>query len=117
MAPAVLKTGFTEKAGSVFAGAVQRDGKILYSIVLDSSTEAQRFTDATTLDDWVYDNTIDYPLVHSGGNHCLPTSSGTTATGSCCCQHKSFWVDGQNLQGATLSDPTASVRCFHSMEI
>lgn len=33
-----VKTGFTEKAGECFAGAVQRDGKILYSIVLGSST-------------------------------------------------------------------------------
>mgnify|MGYP002769907638 FL=1 len=75
-----VKTGFTEKAGECFAGAVQREGKILYAIVLDSSSETQRFTDATTLDDWVYNNTIDYPLVHSDETTTYTTSTGTTAT-------------------------------------
>ena len=106
-----VKTGFTEKAGECFAGAVQRDGKILYSIVLGSSTEAQRFTDATTLDDWVYDNTIDYPLVHSNETATYTTNKGTTATVPVVANvSHSGWMDKTFM--ATLSDPTASVKVF-----
>lgn len=60
-----IKTGYTELAGSCFAGAVERNGEILYAIVLDSSDDVARFTDCTTLTDWVYNNTIQYPLAHS----------------------------------------------------
>lgn len=106
-----IKTGFTEKAGECFAGAVQRNGKRLYSIVLDSSTESQRFTDATTLDDWVYNNTIDYPLVHSAETTSYTTTTGSTATVPVVANvSHSGWMD--KTFKATLEDPTASVKVF-----
>jgi D-alanyl-D-alanine carboxypeptidase (penicillin-binding protein 5/6) len=60
-----IKTGFTDKAGACFAGACNRDGKDLYAIVLDSSDEAQRFTDAETLWDWVYNHMVNYTLCNT----------------------------------------------------
>ena len=79
--------------------------------MLGSSTEAQRFTDATTLDDWVYDNTIDYPLVHSNETATYTTNKGTTATVPVVANvSHSGWMD--KTFKATLSDPTASVKVF-----
>ncbi|MCH4184606.1 MAG: D-alanyl-D-alanine carboxypeptidase [Eggerthellaceae bacterium] len=60
-----VKTGFTDLAGPSFAGACSRDGKDLYAIVIHSSGEEQRFTDAETLYDWVYDHQMDYQLIHT----------------------------------------------------
>ena len=106
-----IKTGYTEKAGECFAGAVMRNGKRLYAIVLGSSTEAQRFTDATTLDDWVYGNTIDYPLVHSSETTTYTTSTGTSATVPVVANvSHSGWMD--KTFKATLADPTAAVKVF-----
>lgn len=106
-----IKTGYTEKAGECFAGAVQRNGKMLYAIVLGSSSESQRFTDATTLDDWVYGNTIDYPLVHSSETTSYTTTTGSTATVPVVANvSHSGWMD--KTFKATLADPTASVKVF-----
>ncbi len=105
-----IKTGYTSLAGASFAGACTRDGKTLYAIVLNSTSEEQRFTDATTLYDWVFEHLIDYQLANSS----------ETAT---------MVVDGQSVQvpvvaevahagwinvtvKATLSDPDASVEVF-----
>lgn len=105
-----IKTGFTDKAGECFAGAVERDGVRLYAIVLDSTSEAQRFTDAQTLDDWVFDNTIDYPLVTSdetvsyeqdGQTHTVPVVANVPHSG---------WID--KTFKATLADPDATVEVF-----
>ncbi len=60
-----IKTGFTELAGASFAGACEREGEYLYAIVLHSTSEDQRFKDAETLYNWVYDNRISYTLAHS----------------------------------------------------
>ena len=60
-----IKTGLTDRAGPSFAGACTRDGRTLFAIVINSTSEAQRFEDATTLYDWVFEHVIDYPLAHS----------------------------------------------------
>ena len=60
-----VKTGYTEKAGACFAGAVSKDGEELYAIVLDSSSESQRFFDADELCEWVFDHKQTYQLAHS----------------------------------------------------
>ena len=60
-----IKTGFTKLAGSCFAGACERDGEYLYAIILDSSSNDQRFVDAKALYEWVYDNRIEYRFVQS----------------------------------------------------
>jgi D-alanyl-D-alanine carboxypeptidase (penicillin-binding protein 5/6) len=60
-----IKTGFTDKAGPCFAGACERDGLMLYVIVLNSSSETARFTDCETLIEWVFDNMQAYQLANS----------------------------------------------------
>ncbi len=106
-----IKTGFTDKAGECFAGAVERNGKTLYAIVLDSSTETQRFTDAKTLDDWVYNNTIDYPLIHSSETSSYQDSKGNTVTVPVVANvSHTGWMD--KTFKATLKDPDATVSVF-----
>lgn len=60
-----IKTGFTDKAGQCFAGAFMRDGRYMYAIVLDSTTNEQRFDDAQSLYEWERASETDYPLAHS----------------------------------------------------
>lgn len=105
-----IKTGYTEKAGYCFAGAVQRDGETLYAIVLNSTSETQRFTDASTLDDWVYDNTIDYPLATSDET-CEYSVDGTTQSVPVVAYvAHGGWID--KTFKATLADPDATVEVF-----
>lgn len=105
-----IKTGFTEKAGECFAGAVERDGKTLYAIVLDSTTEAQRFTDAQTLDDWVFDNTIAYPLVTSSESTSYEQDGQTKTVPVVANVPHSGWID--KTFKATIADPQATVEVF-----
>lgn len=106
-----VKTGFTEKAGQCFAGAVERDGETLYAVVLNSNSEQQRFTDATTLDDWVFDNTIAYALAHSPETTSMTTTDGqTTEVPVVAYVSHSGWID--KTFKATFADPKASVEVF-----
>lgn len=105
-----IKTGFTEKAGECFAGAVERNGKTLYSIVLDSNSEAQRFTDSQTLDDWVFQNSIDYPLATSAETVSYTTDSGTVDAPVVAYVAHTGWMD--KTFKATIADPTATVNVF-----
>lgn len=106
-----VKTGFTEKAGQCFAGAVQRDGKTLYAVVLNSNSEQQRFTDATTLDDWVFNNIISYTLAHSPESTTYSSEDGTTTEVPVVAYvSHSGWID--KTFKATFSDPNAAVDVF-----
>lgn len=106
-----IKTGFTDSAGACFAGASNRNGTMLYAIVLHSDTETQRFTDAQTLFDWVYDNTVSYPLVHSSKETTYQKSDGSTSTVPVVAQvsHKG-WVN--STFSATFADPDQTVNVF-----
>lgn len=106
-----IKTGYTDKAGECFAGAVERNGKTLYAIVLGSSTESQRFVDAKTLDEWVFSNTIDYSLVHSSETSSYQDSKGNTVTVPVVANvSHTGWLD--KTFKATLKDPDATVNVF-----
>lgn len=106
-----VKTGYTEKAGQCFAGAVERDGQRLYAVVLNSNSEQQRFTDATTLDDWVFDNTIDYALAHSSETVSYTSSDGQTFNAPVVAYvSHSGWID--KTFKATFADPNATVEVF-----
>lgn len=59
-----VKTGYTKKAGACYAGSNKRNGTEYYVVVMKSSDEAQRFTDAETIWDWVYRNKKDYQLIN-----------------------------------------------------
>ena len=102
-----IKTGFTDSAGECFAGAVKKNGVTLYSVVLHSATEKSRFTDTSTLWDWVFDHRIDYALaqtsqttVDQNGNE-VPLVAAVP---------DGAWTD--KTVKATLADPTASVKVF-----
>lgn len=106
-----VKTGYTEKAGECFAGAVERDGCTIYAIVLNSNSETQRFTDAQTLDDWVFDNTIDYLLAHSSETTSYSVDGEeTTEVPVVAYVSHSGWID--KTFKATFADPDASVEVF-----
>lgn len=60
-----IKTGFTNEAGACFAGACNRGDGYLFAIVLKSPTEAQRFTDAKALFEWVYSSEREYGFAHT----------------------------------------------------
>jgi D-alanyl-D-alanine carboxypeptidase (penicillin-binding protein 5/6) len=47
-----IKTGFTDKAGYSVLSAAQRDGLMLYAVVLGTGSELQRFREARELLDW-----------------------------------------------------------------
>lgn len=105
-----IKTGFTDLAGYSFAGACNRGAGDLYAIVIGASGDLQRFEDASTLFDWVYENTVAYPLAHTsvstqadigGSSREVPVVARVALTD---------WVD--KTVDATLSDPDASIDVF-----
>lgn len=59
-----VKTGYTQKAGACYAGANDHNGKEYYVVIMNSSSEEQRFTDATIVWDWIYANETDYKLIN-----------------------------------------------------
>lgn len=102
-----IKTGFTDSAGNCFAGACVRDGVELYSVVLNSADEFQRFTDTEELWNWVYDHMIDFPLcstprtaVNQAGEEVPLVADVANET----------WIE-QTVQ-ATFADPNATARIF-----
>lgn len=105
-----IKTGKTDLAGPCFAGACARDGRMLYSIVLDSSSEYQRFQDTKTLWNWVFDNEVEVALANTDEyvqSH-IPGLGGEVpviADVSCV-----DWIDKQ--VPATLDHPEESVQVF-----
>ncbi len=60
-----VKTGVTDLAGPSFMGAANKDGLELYSIVLGSTDEYQRFADTKTLFTWAYDHVHDLALAQT----------------------------------------------------
>lgn len=60
-----IKTGVTDAAGPSFMGASSKDGRELYSVVLGSSSEYQRFEDTKALMEWAYDHCIELALAQS----------------------------------------------------
>lgn len=105
-----IKTGFTEQAGPCFAGAAQRDGQELYAVVLDSTSESQRFTDAETLFDWVWDNLVDYQLANSDETASMTVDGQTSEVPVVARVAHEDWPD--RTVNVTFADPAASVEVF-----
>lgn len=101
-----VKTGYTELAGASFAGAVNKDGQELYAIVLNSSSESQRFYDADELVSWVFDHQQSYKLINSSQS---TTYKGASVPVVAEVSH-SDWVD--KTIPATVADPNATVSIF-----
>lgn len=105
-----IKTGFTEMAGECFAGACERDGVTLYAIVLDSTTEAQRFADCTTMWNWVYDNTVNVPLATSTEEVTYRSNAGEMQAPVVAHVSHKGWID--KTFKATIADPSQTVEVF-----
>ena len=101
-----VKTGFTALAGPSFAGAADNGQRELYAIVIHSSSEAQRFEDAKTLCEWVYEHLVSYPLANSPET---TTYDGAEVPVVAEVAHED-WID--KTVRATLSDPDAAVDVF-----
>lgn len=101
-----VKTGFTALAGFSFAGAANNGEKELYAIVINSSSEPQRFRDAQALCEWVYQHEVKYPLAHSNQT---ATMNGAEVPVIAEVAHEG-WID--KTVKATLADPAASATIF-----
>jgi D-alanyl-D-alanine carboxypeptidase (penicillin-binding protein 5/6) len=105
-----IKTGYTEMAGECFAGACERDGETLYAIVLDSTSEAQRFADCEELWNWVYNNTVEVALATSDETVSFTTASGTQDVPVVANVSHKGWTD--KTFKATIENPEQTVEVF-----
>ncbi len=101
-----VKTGFTSLAGACFAGATNKDGLELYSIVLGCEDESTRFQDAATLAEWVYDHLVTYPLANSPDRVAMDGAQVPVVAEVACLD----WID--KTVPATMEDPSATVELF-----
>ena len=98
-----VKTGYTEKAGASFAGAVNKDGQELYAIVLGSTSESQRFFDA---DELVFEHRKSYQLANCDQNTQM---NGASVPLVAQVAHDD-WID--RTVPATFADPQSAVEVF-----
>ncbi len=103
-----IKTGYTALAGQCFAGACERDGTVYYAVVLNSSSENQRFEDTETLVDWLFEHLIDYQLANSSETTTMETSQGTIEVPVIAYVTHTEWIDRSIT--ATLADPDAVIK-------
>ena len=101
-----VKTGYTEKAGASFAGAVNKDGQELYAIVLGSTSESQRFFDADELVEWTFEHRKSYQLANCDQNTQM---NGASVPLVAQVAHDD-WID--RTVPATFSDPQCAVEVF-----
>ena len=97
------KTGTTDDAGYCFTGAYNRDGDEIYTVVLNSTTTDQRFTDTAILANWYYGHKVTVAIANTqektaNGNPLMARISQTD------------WTD--KTIDATLADPTAQATVF-----
>lgn len=105
-----VKTGYTELAGNSFAAAANNGTRYLYAIVIHSSSETQRFTDAQTLCEWVYDNIVTYSLANNDETRSV-TLGGQMYDAPVVAQvAHADWMD--RTIAATLADPDAVAEVF-----
>ena len=96
-------TGTTDDAGYCFTSAYNRDGDEIYTVVLNSTTTDQRFTDTATLANWYYGHKVTVTIANTqektaNGNPLMARISQTD------------WTD--KTIDATLADPTAQATVF-----
>ena len=73
-----IKTGFTALAGASFSGACERDGKLLFAVVINSDNESFRFWDCEALFDWYFKHVVSYSLINT--EHVLEVEDNGTTT-------------------------------------
>ena len=105
-----IKTGYTSAAGPCFAGACQKPETLLLGIVLDSTSEEQRFDDVVNLYDWYSDHIVSYTLAQSNTTT-TATLNGQTATVPVVAYAPlAAWID--KTVPVTFADPAAAVDVF-----
>ena len=97
------KTGTTDDAGYCFTAVYDRDGDETYTVVLNSSTNDQRFADTATLANWYYGHKVTVAIANTqektaNGNPLIARISQTD------------WTD--KTIDATLADPAAQATVF-----
>ena len=97
------KTGTTDNAGYCFTSAYNRDGDEIYTVILNSTTTDQRFTDTATLANWYYGHKVTVAIANTqektaNGNPLMARISQTD------------WTD--KTIDATLADPDARATAF-----
>ena len=105
-----VKTGYTDAAGSCFAGAVSKDDLMLYSVVLHSTSDAKRFEDTTTLWDWAFDNMVAYPLASSAETASMSVNGQMRDVPVIARAPLSAWID--KTVKVTFADPDAAIEVF-----
>lgn len=97
------KTGTTDDVGYCFTAAYDRDGDETYTVVLNSSTNDQRFADTAALANWYYGHKVTVAIANTqekttNGNPLIARISQTD------------WTD--KTIDATLADPAAQATVF-----
>lgn len=105
-----IKTGFTALAGYSFAGACERNGKTYIAVVLNSSSEAQRFTDCETLFDWVFDHQKNYQLINSPETTTVTKKEEEQSVPIVAHVAHQGWIN--KTIAATVEDPSQSISVF-----
>ncbi len=102
-----IKTGTTDKAGPCFAGACLGEGRYLFAVVLDSTSNEQRFEDARSLYEWVRASEFDYALANSDQTTTMELDGVTSEVPVFGYAALSTWAD--RTVPVTLANPQASV--------
>lgn len=105
-----VKTGYTELAGACYAGANSHEGEEYYVVVLGSSDEEQRFTDAETLWNWIYTHKKNYQLISCAKSVSTTINGSTQNYPIVATVAHADWID-KTIQ-ATVADPSQTVPVF-----
>ncbi len=105
-----VKTGVTNSAGPSFMGAASKDGRELYSVVLGSTDEYQRFVDTKNLFEWAYNHSIQLRLANSEKTTSMHVGGSTRDVPVIAEVSHGDWID--RTVPATLANPDAMVEVF-----
>ncbi len=105
-----IKTGVTDLAGPSFMGAASQDGRELYSVVLGSSDEAQRFADTKALFTWAYEHCVNLSLANSEESTTMRVNGQSKEVPVIAQVSHADWID--RTVPATLENPEATIEVF-----
>lgn len=105
-----IKTGFTSLAGPSFAGACERNGTTYIAVVINSSSENQRFTDCETLFDWTFAHQKEYQLINTAETMTVTEAGETKDVPVVAHVAHEGWID--KTIAATVADPDQIVHIF-----
>lgn len=105
-----IKTGVTDSAGPSFMGASSKDGRELYSVVLGSTDEYQRFADTKELFQWAYEHCIELGLANSELSTTMRADGQSREVPVIGAASHGDWID--RTVPATLADPDALIEVF-----